>query len=78
MANKANNRDHASISLTRASAKPRYHLATGLFVNDRKYELGNRFYLMTMLPRHHLFDKICDACRLNPCCHKRQQDYTSR
>src|SRR6266498_2288819 len=28
MANKANNRDHASISLTRASAKPRYHLAS--------------------------------------------------
>jgi hypothetical protein len=28
MANMANNRDHASISLTRASAKPRYHLAS--------------------------------------------------
>src|SRR5215831_5405719 len=28
VANKANKRDHASISLTRASAKPRYHLAS--------------------------------------------------
>ena len=56
----------------------RISLAVGLFVNDGKNELGNRFYLMAMRPRRHLFDKLCDVCRLNPCCHKRQQDYASR
>ncbi len=46
-----------------------FGLATGLFVNDRKYELGDRLDLVAVRPGHHLFDKLCDACRLNLCCH---------
>src|SRR5262249_30766562 len=50
--------------------RPRqFGLATGLFVKDRKDELGDRFELMAVSPGQHLFDKLCDACRLNLCCH---------
>jgi hypothetical protein len=46
-----------------------FSLATSLFFNDRKNELGDRFDLMALRPRHHLSNKLFHACRLNLCCH---------
>src|SRR5262245_10990837 len=40
-----------------------FSLIARLFVNDRKYELGDRLDLMAMRPRRHLFDKLFHACR---------------
>jgi len=52
-------------SLLIALCARQFGLATGLFFNDRKNELGDRLDLMAVRPRHHLFDKLFHACRLN-------------